>query len=137
MKVFYLSVSALALLGTPGLVHAEEGPASPASAVVQPQTQVAPTAAPSTDPAPLSLSDLDGISAGTDTSYNVITNQQLTATNSGNMINAVTVTNGNISFAGNALSGYNGVGNFVMNTGNNNNLQGSVNVSVNGVPSGL
>ncbi len=136
MKVFYLSVSALALLGTPCLVHAEDVPA-PAPAVVQPQTQVAPTAAAPTDPAPLSLNDLDGISAGTDTSYNVITNQQLTATNSGNMINAMTVTNGNISFAGNALSGYNGVGNFVMNTGNNNNLLGSVSVSVNGVPSGL
>lgn len=137
MKAFYLPVSVLALLGMPGLVHAEEAPGTPVVPAVQPQRQAAITAAPSDDPAPLSLSDLDGISAGSDTSYNVVTNQQLTATNSGNQITAMTVTNGNISFAGNALSGYNGVGNFVMNTGNNNNLQGSVNVSVNGVPTGL
>lgn len=100
--------------------------------------QEAPTtlSAPAADvqePAPLAADELGDISAeGAVT--NVVTNQNLNATNSGNTINADTVQNGDISFSGNALTGFSGVGNFVTNTGNNNNLQGTISVVVTGAP---
>jgi len=85
------------------------------------------------EPTPLALDELSDISAeGAVT--NIVTNQNLNATNSGNTINADTVQNGDINFSGNALTGFSGVGNFVTNTGNNNNLQGTISVVVTGAP---
>ncbi len=84
-------------------------------------------------PLPMTLDDLGEVSAGTGADNNVVSRQQLTAVNSGNSVNAASVTTGTISLEGSALSGYNGVGNFVMNTGNNNNLQGSLSVNISGV----
>ncbi|HTM79635.1 hypothetical protein [Asticcacaulis sp.] len=82
---------------------------------------------------PMSLEELGEVSAeGAVT--NVVTTQDLTATNSGNTITAGTVQNGDINFSGNALTGFSGVGNFVTNTGNNNNLQGSISVTITGAP---
>jgi hypothetical protein len=94
----------------------------------------APAMALSVDPAPLPSDELGDISAGEGVTNNVISNQDLTATNSGNTINAGSVQNGDITFSGNALSGFNGVGNFVSNTGNNNNLQGSISINITGMP---
>jgi len=74
--------------------------------------------------------DLESVSAGESVEVNVLTNQQLTANNTGNSVNAQSVVNGDISLSGSALNGYSGVGNFVMNTGNNNNVQGSVSVTI-------
>lgn len=107
---------------------------SPAAAIAQ-QAPVAslPATSDADTPAPLAPDELDGISAeGAIT--NVVTNQNLNATNSGNTIVAGTVQNGDINFSGNALTGFSGVGNFVTNTGNNNNLQGSISVVVTGAP---
>jgi hypothetical protein len=59
-----------------------------------------------------------------------LTDQDLTAVNTGNTISAASVGSGAISLSGGALSGFNGVGNFVMNTGHNNNLQSSMSVTV-------
>jgi len=87
----------------------------------------------SSEPQPLDLTSLDGISAGASVT-NVISHQDLTATNSGNTVNAQTVDTGDITFSGNALTGYAGVGNFVSNTGNNNNLQGTISINIAGVP---
>lgn len=84
-------------------------------------------------PTPMTIDDLSGVSAGAGAENDVVSRQQLTAVNSGNSVNAATVTTGTISLEGSALSGYNGVGNFVMNTGNNNNLQGSLSVNISGV----
>ena len=56
--------------------------------------------------------------------------QTLTATNTGNSITAETIQNGDISIDADAFAGFSGIGNFVMNTGNNNNLQGSVSVVI-------
>lgn len=81
-------------------------------------------------PVVMAPADLDSVSAGESASVNVLTNQQLTASNSGNSVNAQSVVNGAISLSGSALNGYSGVGNFVMNTGNNNNVQGSVSVTI-------
>jgi hypothetical protein len=111
----------VASLATPVFAQATLAPPLP---VATPDAQ---------EPAPLALDELGEISAeGTTT--NVVTNQNLNATNSGNTINADSVQNGDINFSGNALTGFNGVGNFVNNTGNNNNLQGSISVTVTGAP---
>lgn len=59
-----------------------------------------------------------------------MSNQTLTATNSGNTVTAETIENGAITLSSEAFSGFSGIGNFVMNTGNNNNLQGSIGVVV-------
>lgn len=81
------------------------------------------SATPETD---ATLSDMSGRGA-----TNVaLTEQDLTAINAGNTINAASVGSGAITLRDNALSGFNGVGNFVMNTGHNNNLQGSVSVTI-------
>ncbi len=103
-----------------------------------PQALTQPVAQTNT-PAPMASDDLASVSAGTGVDVNVVTsqtfsNQQLSATNTGNTVIADKVTNGDISFSGDALNGYSGVGNFVMNTGNNNNLQGSVSVTIGGLP---
>jgi hypothetical protein len=59
-----------------------------------------------------------------------ITDQTLDAVNSGNSVNGVTVGSGGVDIGSNAFSGYSGLGNFVINTGHNNNLQSSMSVSV-------
>ena len=45
-------------------------------------------------------------------------------------VNANTVTTGGMRIDANAFSGFNGVGNFVMNSGNNNNLQGAITINI-------
>lgn len=56
--------------------------------------------------------------------------QLLLATNSGNSVNANTVTTGALRIDANAFAGFNGIGNFVMNSGNNNNLQGAITINI-------
>jgi hypothetical protein len=81
--------------------------------------------------APLDASGLGGTRGGTDITLNgAITDQDLSAVNTGNAINAASLTNGAVSVGTNAFSGFNGVGNFIMNTGNQNNIQGTLSVSV-------
>ncbi len=105
----------------------------PALAQEAPVTAVPAATPQTTEPAPLAPDELGEISAeGAVT--NIVTSQNLNATNSGNTINADTVQNGDINFSGNALTGFSGVGNFVTNTGNNNNLQGSISVVVTAAP---
>lgn len=119
-----LTITSLVLAGLSFPVLAQEAPALPVPAAVI--TDAA-------EPAPLAPDELDEISAeGAIT--NVVTTQDLNATNSGNTITAGTVQNGDINFSGNALTGFSGVGNFVTNTGNNNNLQGSISVVITGAP---
>ena len=56
--------------------------------------------------------------------------QTFTATNSGNSVTGETVTTGDVVLGAETFSGFGGIGNFLMNTGNNNNLQGAVSVVV-------
>jgi hypothetical protein len=58
------------------------------------------------------------------------TNQSLNATNNGNSVTGDTVDSGSLTLGSNAFTGFNGIGNFVVNTGHNNNLQGSISVSI-------
>jgi hypothetical protein len=86
-------------------------------------------------PAPISDQDLAGISGGAALQIQALTRQNLTAAVSGNSLNAETIESGTINFSANALSGFNGIGNFVINTGNNNVLQGSLSVTIVTAPS--
>lgn len=78
---------------------------------------------------PIDESELEAMSGG-ESHVQVLTNQNLNAISSGNTIEAETIGSGGISFGQGALSGFTGVGNFVVNTGHNNTLQGSISVSV-------
>jgi hypothetical protein len=78
---------------------------------------------------PLASEDLGEI-RGQGLAVEVLSDQQLSATSSGNSVIANTVRSGDITFSGSALSGFSGVGNFVVNTGNNNNLQGAISVNI-------
>lgn len=69
-------------------------------------------------------------SNSTSTTYSSLTNQDLTAVNSGNSITANAVGSGAITLDGAALSGFAGIGNILMNTGHNNNMQSTMSVTV-------
>jgi hypothetical protein len=60
----------------------------------------------------------------------VMSEQTLSAVVTGNTVNADTVNTGAVTLSSNAFSGFSGIGNFVINTGNNNNLQGSLSVNI-------
>jgi hypothetical protein len=56
--------------------------------------------------------------------------QALNAVNSGNSITAGQVGSGDIALTEGAFAGFAGIGNFVINTGHNNNLQGSLSIMI-------
>lgn len=60
----------------------------------------------------------------------MLNEQNLRAINTGNKIQASTVGSGNVTLDNGAFSGFNGVGNFTMNTGHNNNLQSSISINI-------
>ena len=107
-----------AVLATAGAASAEE--ALPASA----------SPAPADETELLSLDDMGALSGGTGVEVIVDTDQFLTATNNGNSVTGDTVSSGQVNLGSGTFSGYDGIGNFVINTGHNNNLQSSMNVSV-------
>ncbi|MEQ1808373.1 MAG: hypothetical protein ABL889_00505 [Terricaulis sp.] len=78
----------------------------------------------------LSSEDMDALSGGTGVEVVIDTDQVLTATNTGNSVIGDVVGSGQVNLGTGAFSGYNGLGNFVINTGHNNNLQSSMNVSI-------
>jgi hypothetical protein len=60
----------------------------------------------------------------------VVGNQTLTAISNGNAFNG-NYSAGDITLADNALSNFNGLGNLLINTGAQNNLQSAMNVTIN------
>jgi hypothetical protein len=78
----------------------------------------------------LGLEDLEALAGEGLNDINVITGQTLTAITAGNTINAGTVGSGAITLGPNAFSGFDGIGNFVINSGHNNTLQSSLSVSI-------
>jgi hypothetical protein len=78
---------------------------------------------------PMALDALDA-EHGQGAGATVMSEQQLSAANSGNSIMAGTMQTGDVAFSTSALSGFAGVGNFVINTGNNSNLQGTISVNI-------
>jgi hypothetical protein len=99
-----------------GFAQAQEAPSSPAQAADAMEV--------------LSLEDLGELRGGDGGNATIITEQTLTAVNSGNSVVGDVVGSGQVSLGSGAFSGYAGLGNFVINTGHNNNLQSSMSVSV-------
>jgi hypothetical protein len=90
-------------------------------------------AVPLSGESPLDAAGLGNTRGGSTTNLTfegAITNQDLSAVNTGNAISAATVSTGGISIGTNAFSGFAGLGNFLTNTGNQNNMQASMSVSV-------
>jgi hypothetical protein len=95
-----------------------------------PDTTRTPEPTSVADPATLGPEALEAASAGQAVKVEALANQQLTGTTTGNIITANTLTSGPVSFSADALRGFSGVGNFVINTGANNTLQGAINISI-------
>lgn len=94
-----------------------------------PEVPATLTAAEPVAAAEMTAEDLDA-TAAQGVEINTISDQDLSAVNSGNTVVANTLNNGDISFSPGALTGFSGIGNFVSNTGNNSNLQGSISVTI-------
>ena len=78
---------------------------------------------------PVSETELQGLSGGQ--AVVAINEQQLKAMTTDNSVVAGgNVTNGPVNLSAGAFSGFSGLGNFVINTGNNNTLQGSMAVNI-------
>jgi hypothetical protein len=78
---------------------------------------------------PMSAEQLATYSGGANPTIG-LSYQALTASNSGNSIDTQSLVTGTVTLQAGSFSGFNGVGNFVINTGNNNNLQGALSVTV-------
>ena len=105
-------------LASASLAFAEEVPSSTQTASVGGQAEL------------LTSDDMQGLAGGTGVDVHVITEGTLDAVNSGNSVSGDVVGSGQIDIGANAFAGYSGLGNFVINSGHNNNLQSSMNVSV-------
>ena len=81
-------------------------------------------------PKALSSDDLANLSGGASPTGVAISQSTLTAVNAGNSVSADNVVTGDVNIGSGAFNGFNGVGNFVFNTGNNNNVQGSLNITI-------
>lgn len=82
-------------------------------------------------PRPLDLDELSTLNGrqGNVTAV-VISDQDLNAINQGNTITANSVGSGQITIDRGAFEGFAGVGNFVINSGHNNNLQGALTINI-------
>jgi len=81
-------------------------------------------------PTPVSSYELSTMSGGANPTGLAVTTQTVTALNTNNSVNAGTVVTGQVSLQSGTFSGFNGIGNFVFNTGNNNNVQGTLSVTI-------
>lgn len=109
----------LTALSAASAVQAQDAPAVAAAGV----DAASPDGVAAT---PIADADLGAISGGQGVVVEALSNQQLSASNSGS-IEANQVSTGNVDFS---TGDYSGIGNFVVNTGNNNNLQGVISVNV-------
>lgn len=78
--------------------------------------------------APLSVAELDAERAGDGETF-VMTDQRLVATSTNNRVVADNVDSGDVTIGANGLA-FEGVGNFVFNTGHNNTLQSTLSVTI-------
>jgi hypothetical protein len=95
----------------------------------------APAASPA-GPAPVADADLAEMSGGQASNLSVVwTTQTQTATNGYNTVSAGgNVSSGDVNLGPDSLQGFAGIGNFVINTGHNNNLQGNLSVAIDMMP---
>ncbi|QYF86854.1 hypothetical protein [Brevundimonas sp. PAMC22021] len=128
MRTTALMLAAIAI-AAPTSLYAQVLEATPQASV----TAKAPASVstPTKTPEPLALDELADLHGKQGvTTNNILSSQELTAISQGNTINANTVTAGQISIGPGAFDGFAGVGNFVINSGQNNNLQGALTVNI-------
>lgn len=123
-----------ALWGAAVLFVCSPAGADPPSSPEAPPPDAPSAAAVDAWPPTLGVDEMSAIRGGDGVSLQVLSSQQLTATSSGNVVNAGSLSSGPVNFSPEALSGFTGVGNFVINTGANNTLQGAINVSIGTAP---
>ena len=116
-------LAGLVVLAASGSALAEDAPAGRPVMSVEAIAQDAPEGLRA---APIGETELGTISGGQGVVVEALSNQQLSASNSGS-IAADQVATGNVDFS---TGDYSGIGNFVVNTGNNNNLQGVISVNI-------
>jgi hypothetical protein len=127
MSIAKFGIAALVALAVGGAAAAETPPPEGSYSV-----HATPTYGTLSGVVPVDEAELARLSGGAQAV--AITNQNLSALNSGNEVNANSVVNGEVTLQANAFSGFSGLGNFVINTGNNNNLQGSMSINIIMVP---
>jgi hypothetical protein len=125
MRAALFAVTFLALSPVQASGQEKEMPKPPETALGASQAELVS--------APLSLQELQDISGGDAVIVEALTTQNLTATVSENTIAAQSIETGDVTFAENSLN-FHGIGNYVINTGNNNVLQGSLSVTIQSGP---
>jgi hypothetical protein len=79
----------------------------------------------------MSLEDLGAyVGTGADGDSVIVTEETLQAITRDNVVSGEVVRSGDITLSNGGLSGFDGIGNFIMNTGHQNNLQSSMSVSI-------
>lgn len=112
---------ALAMIAGPSFAQHRPAPATP----------VAEVATDPSEPQPLDDAALQALNGREGVVIVVATSEQLLhATNSGNSVNGQIIGSGDLTIGAGAFSGFNGIGNFVMNSGHNNNLQGAITINI-------
>lgn len=112
---------AVAMIAGPSFAQ-HQSPAPPTPVTVAPDPS---------DPLPLDDAALQDLNGREGVVVVIAASEQLLqATNSGNNVNGQTIGSGDIVIGAGAFSGFNGIGNFVMNSGHNNNLQGAITINI-------
>lgn len=120
-----LAIGALLAWGGQALaVPAPGGPPAERLAAAHRGATIAPARAQ------LSDADLAALTGGDNVTVSLLNRQQLTGTTTGNTLTTDTLNTGSITFGQQALGNYAGVGNFVVNTGANNVLQGAITINI-------
>jgi hypothetical protein len=121
MRTTLFALTFLALAPLQANAQEEAAATPPESAASTGQAELAPAA--------LSSQELEGISGGDAVIVEAFTTQTLNATVSNSTIEAQSIQTGDVNFAPDSLN-FHGIGNYVINTGNNNVLQGSLSVTI-------
>jgi len=130
--VIAIALSATAMVATAGAVQAQDRPEAAPMVIAKAPTGAIAAERPAAHPAPQpmdsqELAHLNGRQGSTST---ILSDQDLTAVNRGNTITANTVGSGQVVIGSGAFAGFAGVGNFVINSGHNNNLQGALTINI-------
>ena len=124
-----LAIATFIALAAAGSVCAQEQPIS--TPAKTPVPGFAPPAQTTTQmPATIDDTELAGLNGRQGSTSTILSEQDLTAVNNGNTITATTVGSGPITLGPGAFDGFAGVGNFVINSGHNNNLQGALTINI-------
>ena len=119
-----LAVAPLTMIASQSLAQAQ--PTVQASPHSAPAAPVGSTSVPKESPV-MTMSELGEMRGGAQIAIN---NQTLNAANTGNIIEG-DFNAGDVSLGDNALSDFNGLGNFVFNTGAQSSLQAGLSVTIN------